>query len=83
MRVDDEVGMRWGVPRRHHSAPMSARTIRTMTRSPTEPPGVAEEAVEFERGGDFRYVGQGYEVTVALPRADLRTDDEARVIAAP
>jgi N-methylhydantoinase A len=44
--------------------------------------GVAEEAVEFERGGDFRYVGQGYEVTVALPRAELRAEDGARVIAA-
>ncbi len=40
----DDMGVRRGVPRRHHRAPRSARTTKTRTTRPSAPPGAAEEA---------------------------------------
>jgi N-methylhydantoinase A len=44
--------------------------------------GVADADTVFERAADFRYIGQGYEVTVPLPRCAMGADALSALIAA-
>ncbi|MBI5104869.1 MAG: hydantoinase/oxoprolinase family protein [Solirubrobacterales bacterium] len=41
--------------------------------------GIAPEDVQLERGGDFRFLGQVYEVPVPLPDRDLTAEDGPRL----
>jgi N-methylhydantoinase A len=43
--------------------------------------GISEEDLEIERGGDFRFLGQTYEVTVPLPNRDFTLEDGPRLAA--
>jgi len=44
--------------------------------------GLAPAQVSFVRGGDLRYVGQGYELRVPLPAGAIRTADVAAALEA-
>jgi N-methylhydantoinase A len=41
--------------------------------------GIAEGDIEIQRSGDFRFLGQVYEVPVPLPDTDLTADEAARL----
>jgi N-methylhydantoinase A len=43
--------------------------------------GIAADDLEIERSGDFRFLGQVYEVNVPLPDRDLAPDDAASLAA--
>ena len=43
--------------------------------------GISEADLEIERGGDFRFLGQTYEVTVPLPDRDFTLEDGPRLAA--
>ncbi len=47
-----------------------------------EADGIAREAVQFERAGDLRYAGQGYELRVAFPAGELNEMAMAGVLEA-
>jgi len=44
--------------------------------------GVVETEMILERSGDFRYIGQGYEVTAPLPRTRMAPETRVALIAA-
>jgi len=74
MRYDQTVAWDLG-PERVAEVNATADSMAEKARAAMRAEGFAEEDISVDKSGDFRFLGQSYELTMGLPNAPLTAED--------